>query len=111
MLRAVLLVSLNLFWLPLVYGSEEGKERQISKKYFLGSYLIFDCENQHFACVSERSFRGCQKRRQNALLDKRFHLECAPFKKFPTRKACFQEQAKQIQFPKKKLFCFNKAKE
>ena len=79
---------------------------RISPKYYRGEYLIFDCQDLHFACVNLEGFQLCQEWRREDLQKKRLQLKCAPLKKFPSQKACFKEQEKQIARPKtKKVFC------
>ncbi len=82
-------------------------EPRISNKYYLGEYLIFDCEDRHFACVNALSFDLCKDWRKEDLKKYRSKLRCAHLKKFFSQEACFQEQMKQIHESKFKLFCLN----
>ena len=39
------------------------EEPRISNKWFRGNYLIYDCDDQHFACVNEISYLRCENQR------------------------------------------------
>lgn len=82
-------------------------EPMISEDYKQGEYLIYDCKGHYFACVNDFSFELCRERRDDAILNKRDNLPCAPLKKFKTQKECFKNQYQQIHNPKDKMFCIH----
>lgn len=83
-------------------------EPRISRKYYRGEHLIYDCKSNHFACVNRESFSLCQENREFDIAERRRNLRCAPLKVFRTQKECFDEQYKQIHNQKIKIICINK---
>ncbi|GAB4012308.1 MAG: hypothetical protein Fur0010_08030 [Bdellovibrio sp.] len=82
-------------------------EPMISEDYKQGEHLIYDCKGHYFACVNDLSFELCRERRDDAILNKRDILPCAPLKKYKTQNECFKNQYQQIHNPKDKLFCIH----
>ncbi len=63
----------------------------LTDKYFSGPYLIYDCEERHWVCVSEENFNECQSLRNDD--SKKFESyihSCSPFGHFPTIESCNQ---------------------
>lgn len=63
----------------------------ISQDYTAGAYLIYNCKDQHWVCVTEEDYLECENKWQKgekASLSTSY--ECAPIEKFPTKKSCFQ---------------------
>ncbi|MCP4913152.1 MAG: hypothetical protein GY909_08530 [Oligoflexia bacterium] len=83
-------------------------EPRISRKYYRGEHLIYDCKSNHFACVNRESFNLCKENREFDIVERRRNLRCAPLKVFRTQKECFDEQYKQIHNQKIKIICINK---
>lgn len=83
------------------------EEPRISNKWFRGNYLIYDCDDQHFACVNEISYLRCENQRNERTEEREPKLGCAPLKKFKTQKECFkvQYQKQHNQIPK--TFCLH----
>ena len=64
---------------------------KISKKYMQGSYLLYDCEDRHYACVDKSDFITCQAKRKVTLREGvDFRFNCAPLKKFDTAVLCIK---------------------
>ena len=80
-------------------------EPAISRKYFQGEHLIYDCETANFACVSSEGFKLCEGKRKSDLYLKKLNLRCAPLKKFENQKSCFKAQLKYIHQGRRQLFC------
>ncbi|MDC1173989.1 hypothetical protein OAT67_01225 [Bacteriovoracaceae bacterium] len=83
-------------------------EPRISNKYYRGEHLIYDCRDDHFACVNTESWARCEDLRDFDKSERRRKLRCAPLKIFKTQKECFEEQYKQIHNQKIKIICINK---
>ncbi|WP_157868250.1 hypothetical protein [Halobacteriovorax marinus] len=83
-------------------------EPRISDKYYLGRFLIYDCEGRHFACVNYPSFFNCQERRENDKENKEVYFSCAPLKQYETLKDCTQAYLNYIYRRTNKSFCINK---
>jgi hypothetical protein len=68
----------------------------ISENYQGGPYLIYDCVEGHWVCVSKSYFDDCEKKRKSELESDDFLLSrsisCAPFELMPSKQACFQRQ-------------------
>lgn len=79
----------------------------ISRQYRRGANLIYDCESQHFACVSLEGFERCTQKRAEDLQKKKIDLRCTPFKAFSTVEECSSEQLRVIEGLFKKDFCLN----
>lgn len=85
----------------------QGETKQISKKYYDGQFLIFDCGKSHWTCVDEDGFKECKKDRDLAGKDYRRNLVCMPFKEFKTKKECEHFQQKKVNNPEGKRFCLH----
>lgn len=81
-------------------------EPPLSARYRRGSYLIYDCEDRHYACVNVENFNRCQEERQIALETFTPSLPCAPLKEFETADECEQQQRELILRLTSKEFCF-----
>ena len=75
---------------------KKGDDTRISRFYRRGSYLIYDCEGKHFACVTEENFEDCGERRKKAKLWNKKSLACAPLKKFGKRQICEKTHREKI---------------
>lgn len=64
----------------------------IAENYEAGAYLIYDCVEKHWTCVSGPYFEECKTKRKNDLYQKTLHHTCASIGAFPTKKSCFQRQ-------------------
>ena len=65
----------------------------ISDKYDAGPYLIYDCLEKHWTCVSEENFTTCKSDREedSLKLDVYTH-SCSPIGLFPTKESCNQRK-------------------
>lgn|GEM_PF-2069553 len=89
-------------------GTEEvyRPARRISKKYFEGNTLIYDCVARHYACVDSVSLDRCKEDRELALREKKLKiLPCAPLKEFKTFISCAKEQEKLQERRFNREFC------
>ncbi|MCB9063152.1 MAG: hypothetical protein H6622_16630 [Halobacteriovoraceae bacterium] len=86
------------------------ESRQISREYYEGSYLIFNCDDGHFACVNERGFNYCKDKREYAVARGEYFLPCGPLKKFKDLTECLHEQDQHVYSLFNKSFChFNRS--
>ncbi len=108
MYKFFLIFLLFLPTLPAQERREPHKSIQISKAFFSGEYLIYDCQKGFFACVDEFGFQDCQAARDHSIEVGKKNLPCAPLKKFPYFEDCENAQKKEIESPKQKVFCFLK---
>ncbi len=82
----------------------------ISPYYRKGSNLIFDCEDQHFACVDDESYKKCEDWRHKAIDLVEDFMPCAPLKKFKTDEECSKIHYKRIYSQASKKFCIRTRK-
>jgi hypothetical protein len=75
-----------------VLNQYDPKTDIVSEKYELGSFLIYDCQDQHWVCVLEQYYKDCEKIREQAIFDKKDNLGCLPVGDLENKKACFQKQ-------------------
>jgi len=64
----------------------------ISENYDAGAFLIYDCLEGHWTCVSQTNFEECEKKRTDDLAADEIISRCAPIGEFKTKKSCFQRQ-------------------
>jgi len=64
----------------------------ISPKYEAGPFLIYDCVENHFACVLETYAEDCRQQRRQDQAERKHNLSCAPITLRPNKKSCFQMQ-------------------
>lgn len=89
----VLLLGLLLASAPDLRSQEEViLPVRISEAYNSGPYLIFNCQNQHWVCVTEDNFKECQSERIEDIALARARSSCAPVKRFVTERSCFERQ-------------------
>ena len=81
---------------------------KIDRKYFAGNYLIYDCEDHHFACVDAMGYSDCGDNRERALNKKSNPLPCAPLKIFLDKRSCIENSYKYVNSNALKSFCFLK---
>lgn len=77
----------------------------IAENYEAGSYLIYDCEEEHWTCVLEPYFKECEEKRTRDLASAKETHSCAPIGNFPTKKSCFQRQLFYVTHNQGKRFC------
>lgn len=63
----------------------------ISGKYYAGPVLIYDCEDKHWACVSELDAELCQKKRAGEVSRGKIDLSCMAGEKFERKWRCQQQ--------------------
>lgn len=100
--KSLLLLILPL--LSLCFADEvqlsEKKNKEISILYTAGPYLLYQCEDHHFACISDFSYGECAARREAAIRRKNLNLPCAPLKKFEDTESCLQWLYREIHKPR-----------
>ncbi len=90
----------------IAYGEAEA-EPQISKEYYRGDHLIYDCEGKYFACVDSFSFNLCSKKRTMALETNENNLPCTEFVKYSSQAECNDYARLFRKTSTDKKFCFN----
>ena len=102
-----------LLFIPALIGAEEAfkidKAVYISEIYREGAFLIYDCQDRHFACVDQKGFGYCSDLRQSAMSLKKYDLPCAPLKEFSSMDECVQMQYRLIYSVVDKGFCIRQA--
>lgn len=79
----------------------------ISRRYRRGPHLIYDCKDQHFACVSLESRGKCEEDREEALEKRQVELSCAPLRTFDNADLCEATQEDVMLRLVDKEFCWN----
>ena len=88
-------------------GEFEGLARELSIKYFAGSYLIYDCIDKHFVCADEYEYKRCEDRRSQEEKDMKIRLACVPVKKYADRKECEVAQKEIVSQGRFVNFCLH----
>lgn len=84
----VFIFSLSLF------AAESGLERklksrkQLSIKYKEGEHFLYDCTDNHFACVDQANTLECEDRRAHAKEARKELYPCIVIKKFENSEKC-----------------------
>lgn len=78
----------------------------ISTKYMRGNFLIYDCEEHHYACVEEKNFLACKEKREGLIVKGEEKLSCAAFKEYPTYSLCIKKQYELMYSGTPFAFCF-----
>ena len=80
--------------------------KAVSGEFFSGPYLIFDCRQQTFICVSESGYDACRNMRQEAVKNNKRILDCAPLKLFTRFEDCGDAAQDAINRQVSKNFCY-----
>lgn len=64
----------------------------LSSKYIDGSYLVYDCKDQHWVCTEEVSKLKCEHKRKMGLRNRSKVLSCYYLSHFETKELCHQKQ-------------------
>ncbi len=64
----------------------------IADNYEAGPFLIYNCEEKHWVCVTLPYFKECEEKRFKETVRPATHHSCAAVGEFPTKKSCFQRQ-------------------
>lgn len=105
-----LILALSTSMLPCSGWSQSKVKEQVghkmSEKYYEGSFLIFNCDHRHWACVDQSSYEDCQGLRKESL-QKEYpeRPPCAPIANLNTIERCILEQKKLIEGNKEFSFC------
>ncbi len=62
----------------------------IADNYEAGPFLIYDCKEKHWVCVTGPYFKECEEKRLAEAGLTGTHHSCAAVGEFPTKKSCFQ---------------------
>jgi hypothetical protein len=81
---------------------------QIDQNYKAGSYLIYNCENGHYACVDKDGFTFCKNRRDEAKEKMSKIYPCSPISEFASKTKCAYKNYEVIEELAKKRFCYPK---
>ncbi len=78
---------------PKILNGFDPKTDLIADNYEAGPFLLYDCMEGHWTCVTEEFYRECEKARESQLYAKdRIQFSCAPMAEFANKKSCFQRQ-------------------
>lgn len=75
-----------------VLAGFDAKTDLIADNYEAGRFLLYDCEEGHWVCVTEPFFQECEQKRAHDITTKKVKARCAPLGSFPTKKSCFQRE-------------------
>ena len=82
---------------------------QMNSQFRSGMFLIYDCSNKFYACVSSDSNKKCRDMRDKSIKNKQNNYPCAPLKKFKTNESCLAKNHDVIESVAFKRFCFPKS--
>lgn len=82
----------------------------ISLNYRMGSYLIYDCEDKHYACVDKESYDKCRNWRDKAIYNVEEFMPCAPLAVYKKLKECKKAHYQSMQRPVFNKFCYRTKK-
>jgi len=96
----LLILCLALFFAHLACANTSERVRAdfdlardlIADNYEAGKFLIYDCEEKHWTCVSKINFTECEEKRAEDIEANKINSRCAPIGEFVTKKSCFQRQ-------------------
>jgi hypothetical protein len=74
------------------FAAEDPYADTISDNYEAGAYLIYDCEEGHWACVKQVFHDDCQGKQENESTTAGVRSRCAAFGEQASKKGCFQRQ-------------------
>lgn len=94
-------------FISLINAKTANKGLKLSKTWFQGRHLVYDCRYDHFACVGERSFDRCVGYLDEDLSDGKTTVRCTPIKTFADEGECIREQYSIIQKVREMPFCAN----
>jgi hypothetical protein len=77
---------------PKALAGFDPKVDIIAENYEAGAYLIYDCEEGHWVCVTAAYYKECELKREQDLQTDLVRGRCAPLGGLPTKKSCFQRQ-------------------
>jgi hypothetical protein len=80
---------------------------QISRKYYSGQFLIYDCASKHWVCVDKDGYEGCRVERDSAKKDFETNLKCSPIKEFKNQKECVEFQRHKTHHPESTKYCIH----
>ena len=105
-----LLISVNAFCMTEdeAHSANRIDDYRIDWKYNAGEYFVFDCERDHYACVSLEGNENCAQERAFAIEKKVGFYPCAPLIKFATKKACLLRSYEIVDLNSPKRFCYPK---
>lgn len=92
---------------PRIESGYDPKVDDISEKYEAGAFLIYDCQEGHWVCVLESSYRECEAGRKKALIYNHKVLPCAPIGEFPTKRSCFDRSLFLVTHGHGERFCLS----
>lgn len=97
------------FTILFVYSSQLIADTgvQISRDYYSGSFLIYNCQDNYWACVDEYSYELCKLRRESDLNSYDNILRCAPIKKYEEKEDCAKVQVLKMEMSESKAFCLH----
>lgn len=111
-----LLVSI--FFLSIcLYAQEEAlktskdkdivENRDISERFQLGKFLVYDCINSNWICTRKEEYNRCKDERSDAFSNYKKNLVCAYFNEYKTTKDCQKVQQQMVDRGLVDKFCQN----
>ena len=110
-LLVILILATNAFSEEdLTPADYDSRTDSISEKYEAGAHLIFDCEDDHWACVLAEDSVTCEEKRELALRNGERDLPCAHLGQMPSKRSCFQKSLYLTGQAHGKRFCLSDAR-
>lgn len=91
------------------FFKKQKAEYQINGKYEAGDNLIYDCQDEYFACVNKISFEKCVEARAGQITLGEPKYTCAPLKEFTTKEECLKANYDIISRQMLRKFCYRPA--
>lgn len=91
------------------FFKKQKAEYQINGKYEAGDNLIYDCQDEYFACVNKISFEKCVEARAGQITLGEPKYTCAPLKEFPSKEECLKANYDIISRQMLRKFCYRPA--
>jgi hypothetical protein len=111
LLQFIILLSLSGFAADeqgLKVGVDFDNESPVlSSLYIRGTHLVYDCSSKHWVCTGDKEFNRCKEQRTRSLLDLKYHLPCASFDVYKSRKDCKEAQLNLTESARYERFCLN----
>jgi hypothetical protein len=85
----------------------DNSDPELDVFYQRGSFLVYDCNTDHWVCTKTLEYKRCKSQRKEALLDLEERLPCAFFDQFKTDELCAKEQQRLTNDSRGNRFCLH----
>jgi hypothetical protein len=81
------------------------EDPQMSRKYFKGGYLMYDCYDRHWVCTTKAMSNACDDQREKAIDRNSLKLPCATWQSYADHDTCAIEQKRLVELGMQFSFC------